>query len=304
MWCAKNLNQMTPEIWSSLAQIGPGDPEWLVGPRATIAAAGYVLLLLAGMGVNLYLFLRWAQTGAPIRWVRLAARPWSLFMLLRIAAVLLFLQLVVLFGHKIQELMGVALPAPDDVYWIVEQSLMMQVAGVALVAATLVRHRLSWSSMFGSLRQWKGDVGRGFLYYLAALPFVWMGSLVFIHILQLFGYTPDMQETALLLSADASLPVRFYLISLAVLLAPLFEEMIFRGTLLPLLMRRMSPLAALAVVSLVFASIHMHPSSMAALFIIAYAFGLAYLKTGRLLVPMTMHALFNAVNLGALLFMR
>jgi membrane protease YdiL (CAAX protease family) len=54
----------------------------------------------------------------------------------------------------------------------------------------------------------------------------------------------------------------------------------------------------------VFAASHMHLPSVAPLFVFALGLGLSYELTGSLLVPITMHALFNAVMVIQLIFER
>ena len=87
---------------------------------------------------------------------------------------------------------------------------------------------------------------------------------------------------------------------MGVALAPVAEELFFRGLALPLLARRIGVAPAVAAVSGVFALLHFHVPSLAPLFVIGSAFSVAYLATGSLAVPIAMHAVFNAVNLGVL----
>ena len=90
----------------------------------------------------------------------------------------------------------------------------------------------------------------------------------------------------------------------AAVVAPVFEECVFRGIALPLLARALGVGPAVFLSSLLFASIHFHMASMAPLLVIAVAFALAYIYSGSLWVPITMHATFNAVNLALLLVIR
>jgi membrane protease YdiL (CAAX protease family) len=95
-----------------------------------------------------------------------------------------------------------------------------------------------------------------------------------------------------------------YLVFVAVTVAPLVEEMLFRGVALPILERDFGTRAAVLLVSAVFAAIHFHLPSMAPLLVIAAGFAVAYVRTGSLLVSITMHALFNGVNILMLFVLR
>ena len=54
--------------------------------------------------------------------------------------------------------------------------------------------------------------------------------------------------------------------------------------------------------AVLFAAVHAHLPSFAALFVLGICFTIAYEWSGSLLVSMTMHALFNGLALTALAF--
>jgi membrane protease YdiL (CAAX protease family) len=80
---------------------------------------------------------------------------------------------------------------------------------------------------------------------------------------------------------------------LAVLLAPLAEEVLFRGFLLPPLRRLLGFRAAAAATSLLFALLH-PPMDRAAIFVLGYALAVAYERSGSLRAPLAAHAANNA----------
>jgi membrane protease YdiL (CAAX protease family) len=84
----------------------------------------------------------------------------------------------------------------------------------------------------------------------------------------------------------------------AVVAAPISEELVFRGLLQRIfqdLTRR--PAAAIVLTSLAFALVHQPWQLWPAVFVLSLFLGLAYFRTGNLLVPILAHALFNAVQL-------
>ena len=84
---------------------------------------------------------------------------------------------------------------------------------------------------------------------------------------------------------------------MAVLIAPVTEELIFRGYIYGVLRRYLGAVPGLLIASVLFAAIHMNGPAFAPLFVLGVCLTLAYEATGSLLTPMLMHALFNAVNL-------
>jgi hypothetical protein len=92
-------------------------------------------------------------------------------------------------------------------------------------------------------------------------------------------------------------PLALLLLSLtAVVLAPLFEETIFRGVLLPVLGRSLGRAGGVLVSALVFAVAHLSIGELPPLLVLGVGLGLLRLSTGRLLPCVVMHALWNGVT--------
>jgi membrane protease YdiL (CAAX protease family) len=90
---------------------------------------------------------------------------------------------------------------------------------------------------------------------------------------------------------------------MAIVVAPLAEEFIFRGYLYPVGKKYLGGFAAAMVTAALFAVLHGHTASLPALFTLALCLVLSYEKTGSLLVPMIMHAVFNAVSVAGILYL-
>ena len=111
----------------------------------------------------------------------------------------------------------------------------------------------------------------------------------------------DPQEIVKSFQSSGSLPVRILMGIAAAILAPLTEELMFRGLIYGVIKRYTDGWFGALVTSLLFATVHMHVGSFVPLFILAIALTAAYEYTGNLLVPMAMHAIFNTLMLGAML---
>lgn len=84
-----------------------------------------------------------------------------------------------------------------------------------------------------------------------------------------------------------------WMLTLAVLAAPLCEEFIFRGLIFGGLRRSMGALPAMLVSAAVFAIVH-PPLSMLPVFVLGLCAAWSYERGQRLLAPMLAHALYNA----------
>jgi membrane protease YdiL (CAAX protease family) len=163
--------------------------------------------------------------------------------------------------------------------------------------------RMNLRQSFGVRR---GRTGREVFFaisgYLAAFPVICVTAMLAGLLLNALGEEQTFQQVIKMAAEpEQSVLLRAYLCVLTVVVAPVVEEMVFRGMALPVLTRYIGFPAAVAVISVVFALMHGHAPSLAPLFVIAVAFSLAYTLTGSLRVPIVMHAVFNAVNLGNVL---
>ena len=76
-------------------------------------------------------------------------------------------------------------------------------------------------------------------------------------------------------------------------LAPCFEELLFRGFLLPVLARRGSMTGAVLGSALLFGAIHLQPLGLPTLSALGLVLGLAMRRTGNLWTPILVHACWN-----------
>lgn len=106
----------------------------------------------------------------------------------------------------------------------------------------------------------------------------------------------------LVLSGNDPLALLCFAIT-AIVLAPLFEESLFRGVLLPVLGRRTGRAAAVLLSALLFAAAHLSLSELVPLFVLGCGLGLLRLRTGRLSASVLMHALWNALTFANLLLL-
>lgn len=79
----------------------------------------------------------------------------------------------------------------------------------------------------------------------------------------------------------------------AVIVAPLAEELLFRGLVLRQIRQRVGAFPALLLSSVLFAAMHGDPAQMLTYSVLGAGFGLGYLWSGSLWTPVIMHALWN-----------
>ncbi|MEB3262863.1 MAG: type II CAAX endopeptidase family protein [Synechococcus sp.] len=89
----------------------------------------------------------------------------------------------------------------------------------------------------------------------------------------------------------------------ALVLAPLFEETLFRGVLLPVLARRLGGGGAVLGSAALFALAHLSLGELAPLFVLGVGLGWLRLRGGRLGACALMHGLWNALTFSNLLLL-
>jgi uncharacterized protein len=179
-------------------------------------------------------------------------------------------------------------------------NLLFTVVVVLFIAAFLKIRGLDIGSLGGlSKISFLRAVSTGLVLLLAAYPLIALADAAAQH---LFGGGSSKQGIVDLFTDSQTLQQRILIIILAVAVAPIAEEFIFRLFLYGVLRRYLGATAGLILNALLFALVHAHLPSFAPLFVLGSCFTLAYEWSGSILVSMTMHSLFNSITLLLLAF--
>jgi len=208
---------------------------------------------------------------------------------------------VVLLGWVIAQLIaGAALKyffATESSQFLVLFSMALEAAilgGALAVAAIGFRHGLI-HGLGLTMRHWLYDTARAVVGYLAILPVTLLLQFMFQ------WAAPPGREDHEMLKALRELRGlwRVLAVFVAAVLAPVAEEVLFRGLIQSMLRRYIRlPWIGILVTATLFALAH-YPywHTMPALFALAVALGYNYERCGRLYAPILLHAFFNAVNI-------
>jgi CAAX protease family protein len=151
---------------------------------------------------------------------------------------------------------------------------------------------------FNKLPFWRALL-TGVILLLAAYPLLMLADRVTQRFL---GAPSSRQGIVDLFSDSETLEQRVLIIILAVVIAPIVEEWVFRFFFYGVVKRYFGKFAGVATNSVLFAAVHAHLPSALPLFVLGACFTLAYEWSGSIFVSMTMHALFNSLTLTALAF--
>jgi len=141
----------------------------------------------------------------------------------------------------------------------------------------------------------------GLATFLVSLPVLTVVSAVWQFLLQLCGITAEKQDL-IAMFADAKSPgLLAFMISLAIVIAPITEELLFRAGIFRYVRTRLPRWAALLIPSVLFGALHANLASFAPLVALGVVFSLAYARTGRIATTIVAHGLFN-LNTIVLIF--
>lgn len=141
--------------------------------------------------------------------------------------------------------------------------------------------------------------------FLMLLPGVWIAALLWVWVLTVFeglGLIENLEQQDLVtLFQGGGDPVAIGLLVIAaVVLAPIAEELIFRGCLYRFLKSQTAVLPAQITSGILFSMIHWNLMSFLPLVLVGIFLARIYEKTGSILVAIWFHAFFNAFSLGML----
>lgn len=251
---------------------------------AALGALGLVVLLLAAGGLVTGLYL-W------ITWKRPPERPLPAWGLSGRAAVLVFLGWFLTFFAAGNLAALLLLPWPALRWAAVPLgSLLHAWVGVSLIC---------WAEGLGFRELWRRvapgparkNLGWAVAFLALAVTLVIAVALASALVLKP-EQSPqrDLQELLRGLSGWGPSLVMFAVVAG---LAPVFEELLFRGFVLPVLARRGPMILALAVSALLFGAIHLQPSGLPTLGTLGLVLGLAVRHTGSLWPAILVHACWN-----------
>ena len=150
-----------------------------------------------------------------------------------------------------------------------------------------------WRPLASALRQ-------AFFQVLKVLPLVTLVGWLFDQLVSKASGSNPLLELVL----TTTNPWALLLFSItAMVLAPLFEETLFRGVLLPVLGQRYGGLWGVLISALVFGIAHLSLGELPALFVLGLGLGWLRLQSGRLGPSVLMHGLWNGLTFANLLLL-
>ena len=171
--------------------------------------------------------------------------------------------------------------------------------GAALIGLVyfLRGHGIGWGEAFGvSKPDTFSAVSWGVLAILFVLPVAFLLSNLSVKLLHGIGIAAEPQTAVKMLQTAMPIGQTIVYGFFAIILAPVAEELIFRGVLYPTFKQNGYPRLAIWATAILFAATHVNMMAFIPLTFLALVLTALYEKTENLIAPIVTHSLFNAVN--------
>lgn len=147
---------------------------------------------------------------------------------------------------------------------------------------------------------------QGAMYFVMGFPLIWLMGVLWLILLQWLATLglplPTEAQDIVRIFAELDSPALLALYLLvAVVGAPVAEELIFRGALYRFLKSRQSTPVAIIVSAAIFAAVHWNAMSFTSLLTVGIVLCIAYEFSGNIKVPIFLHAFFNANSIVLIL---
>ena len=234
----------------------------------------------------------------------LSEKPWRVEAVLLLGAgMIMSISMGALVIAALQHFFSGQQPAHRQFYGFVVSTVSFQGMALLFVHQFLTLHGLRWSDFLGwQTPGWPRAAILAFIVGVIVVPFTWVLNRLCAEALSAINMEPNMQQPVKIIQVSAGFFQRICSGVAAIFLAPLAEELLFRGILYPLIKQRGFPRLALWGTSVFFALIHYNLMTFLPLVFLSVVLTLLYERTDVLLAPVLAHAFFNAVNFALLIF--
>jgi membrane protease YdiL (CAAX protease family) len=228
----------------------------------------------------------------------LSEKPWKVEAILLLGAgLMLSWSLGILLSLALGHLLNPKSPTAPAFHQFLLTTITFHGVALFLTHQFLKQHEMRWRDFIGFAGP---KLKRALAVALIASTVMVPGALVLNKgcnmLLQRVRVQPVEQQTVRVLRVTVGLAQRIAFALGAILLAPLVEEILFRGLLYPFLKQHGPPWVATWITALAFAAIHTNLVTFLPLAFVGLVLVWVYELTDNLLAPIVGHALFNAVN--------
>lgn len=175
---------------------------------------------------------------------------------------------------------------------------------IYIVYIVNVEHHQSIQALGLSTVNLSNNIKVGIRQYVITLPFIIIVGFIINLISSYYGVSPETQDVVKWVMEEKSRFLLGCLIFFGVILAPVMEEILFRGFLQSALRNSFGDRYAVAISAFLFAGVHMDVFAFLQIFILGLLLGYLYEKTQTLAASIFVHITHNSLTLIFLLYFK
>ncbi len=168
----------------------------------------------------------------------------------------------------------------------------------------IIKYRQDWTALGLSVKNWLKGVFWGIAGYLTMLPAFLLIVFLVTRVSDYLGYQPPVHPLMNIFFKEPNPFIVGGVVVLAVLVAPVIEEIVFRGFIYSAIKKRAGAALAITVTSALFSLLHMSVFSFLPIFFLGIVLAYLYEKTGLLISSITLHVIHNSILISMMLLMK
>lgn len=139
---------------------------------------------------------------------------------------------------------------------------------------------------------------KGILFYIGFIPLLMLLTYIGLIFCNIFGITPEPHPLVDILKKEKSILFIYYLIFTAVFIAPVFEEILFRGLFYQALKKQLGLFRSAIISSTLFSLLHFNTAQFLPVLGLGTLLCLIFEYTGSLIPSIVLHIFNNGLFLG------
>jgi membrane protease YdiL (CAAX protease family) len=156
------------------------------------------------------------------------------------------------------------------------------------------RHGAGFSALGISALKWR-HFSTGVIYYIGAVPVLLSSGLITKWISDYFHITLEPQTPLILLKQETSLSYLIFACVLVIFIAPLCEEIVFRGFIYPLFRKRLGLKWAIPASAALFSMMHFSLLAFLPIMVLGALLAYLYERTGDIMSSICFHVINNGI---------
>lgn len=251
-----------------------------------------VIFIIGAVTLDLFYLFKFAGRDSRVNFAGIAFLK-KRRITLPVAALTLFTALLFTVPHQVSSSSPGRTP---ELSGMILGSLTYALAALLLLFFAVAHGKTGFAALFHAPNtSMRTSAWKGLVFGIAAIPPTMLITIITNQLITQAGYESASQPVIeWLTSPDTHLSARIAIVVSAVIVAPLAEELIFRGILFPAVLKNNSWLFSSLLTGCIFSLIHFHPPSFLSIFVLSLFFTAGYAATGSLITPIVMHMVFNA----------